>query len=201
MKNNHYILAIKFIDDRTINKTLFNIDGFIINNVTDYLLDNNIIKRVKHNIICTIENNVVVHVDKKLSIVPLRVNKPKKKDFVVDYTIGAIDTETFLDFDGIQKVYALGYRTNLEDYPITFYIYIDTMDSYKLIIDFIESLLRSKYDDYTFYCHNLGGYDVVFIIKALIKYNETNNCYNIKSIFRDFIILEYLKNMINLKIE
>lgn len=106
-----------------------------------------------------------------------------------------------MDFDGIQKVYALGYRTNLEDYPITFYIDKDIMDSDKLIIDFIESLLRSEYDDYTFCCHNLGGYDVVFIIKALVKYNETNNCYNIKSIFRDSIILESLKNMINPKIE
>lgn len=92
MKNNHYILSIKFIYDRTINKTLFNIDGFIIKNVTDYLLDNNIIKRVKHNTICKIENNVVVHVAKKLSLVPLRVNKPKKKDFVVDRRISAIDT-------------------------------------------------------------------------------------------------------------
>src|SRR5438876_8882163 len=146
MKNNHYVLAIKFIDDRTINKTLFNINGFIINNVTDYLLDNNIIKRVKHNIISTIEKNVIVHIAKKLSLVPLRVNKPKKKYFVVDRRIGAIDTETFLDFDGTQKVYALGYRTNLEDKPITFYIDKDTMDSDKLIIDFIESLLRSKYD-------------------------------------------------------
>lgn len=60
----------------------------------------------------------------------------------------------------------------------------------KLIIDFIESLLRSKYDKYIFYCHNLGGYDVIFIIKALIKYNEINNYYNIKSIFRNSRILE-----------
>jgi hypothetical protein len=113
VKNNHYILAIKFIDDRTINKTLFNIDGFIINNVTDYLLDNNIIKIVKYNTIYTFENNVIIHVAKNLSLVPLRVNKIKKRDFVVNLRIGAIYTETFLDFYGIQKVYALGHRTNL----------------------------------------------------------------------------------------
>ena len=129
VKKHHYVLAIKFIDDKTITKTLFNIDGFIINNITNYLLDNNNIKRVKHNTICTIKNNVVVHVAKNLSFVPLRVNKPKKKYFVVDRRIGAIYTETLLDFDGIHKVYALDYRTNLEDYPITFYIDIDTMDS------------------------------------------------------------------------
>jgi hypothetical protein len=70
--------------------------------------------------------------------VPLRVNKPKKKDFVVDRIIGAIYTETFLDFYDIQKVYALGYHTNLENEPVTFYINKGTMDSDKLIIDFIE---------------------------------------------------------------
>jgi hypothetical protein len=144
VKKHHYVLAIKFINDKTISKTLFNIDGFIINYVTDYLLDNNIIKRVQNNTICTIKYDVIIHIAKKLSLVPLRLNKPKKKDFVVDRRIGAIYTETFLDFDGIQKVYALGYRTNLENEPVTFYINKDTMDSDKLIIDFIESLLRSK---------------------------------------------------------
>jgi hypothetical protein len=68
----------------------------------------------------------------------------RKKNFVIDRRIGAIYTETFLDFDGIQKVYALSYRTNLENEPVTFYINKGTMDSDKLIIDFIESLLRSK---------------------------------------------------------
>ena len=77
------------------------------------LLDNNIIKRVKHNTIYTFENNVIIHVAKKLSLVPLHVNKINKKYFVVDRRIGVIYTETFLDFDGIQKVYALGHRTNL----------------------------------------------------------------------------------------
>jgi hypothetical protein len=144
VKKHHYVLTIKFIDDKTICKTFFNIDGFIINYVTDYLLDNNIIKIVQNNTFCTIKDDVIIHIDKNLSIMPLRVNKLKKKDFVVDCRIGAIYTETFLDFDGIQKVYALGYRTNLENESVTFYINKDTMDSNKLIIDFIESLLRSK---------------------------------------------------------
>jgi hypothetical protein len=117
VKNNYYVLAIKFI-----------------NNVNYYLLDNNIIKKVKHNTIYTFENNVIIYVAKKLSLVPLRVNKI---DFVVDSKIGAIYTETFLDFDSIQKVYALGHRTNLENKPITFYIDKDTFDSDKLIINII----------------------------------------------------------------
>ena len=79
MKKHHYILAIKFINYNTISKTLFNIDGFIINYVTDYLLDNNIIKRVQNNTICTIKDDIIIHIAKKLSLVPLRVNKPKKK--------------------------------------------------------------------------------------------------------------------------
>ena len=193
MKNNHYVLAIKFINEKTINKILFNIDDFIINNITDHLLDNNTIKRVNLNTISTIENNVIIHIAKKLSLIPLRTSKIKKKDFVVDRIIGSIYTETFLDYDSIQKIYALGYRINLENKPVTFYIDKDTKDSDKFIIDLIETLLRSKYDEYTIYCHNLRGYDVVFILKALVKYNEiNNNYYKINTIFIDSIILELI---------
>lgn len=36
----------------------------------------------------------------------------------------------------------------------------------------IDELIRTKYSDITFYCHNLGGYDIVFILKILYDYNE-----------------------------
>lgn len=39
----------------------------------------------------------------------------------------------------------------------------------------IDSLVTSKYAGYTFYVHNLGGYDVVFLIKILVSANVNLN--------------------------
>jgi hypothetical protein len=39
----------------------------------------------------------------------------------------------------------------------------------------IDELLRPKYSNITFYCHNLGGYDVIYILKILTRYNDNNN--------------------------
>ena len=39
----------------------------------------------------------------------------------------------------------------------------------------IDELLRSKYANIIFYCHNLGGYDIVFILNKLLAYNDNIN--------------------------
>ena len=58
----------------------------------------------------------------------------------------------------------------------------------------INELLRSKYSDFIFYCHNLGGYDVVFILKALYNYNDkclySKDKYNISCILRNDKIIK-----------
>lgn len=71
-------------------------------------------------------------------------------------------------------MYSLGFKTNLEENPITYYIDEESYDSNYLIITMIDELLRRKYNGITFYCHNLAGYDIVFILKALFDYNNDN---------------------------
>lgn len=39
----------------------------------------------------------------------------------------------------------------------------------------IDELLRSKYQNVRFYCHNMGGYDIYFILKVLADYNKVNS--------------------------
>lgn len=34
-------------------------------------------------------------------------------------------------------------------------------------------MLRSKYSNITFYCHNMAGYDIVFILKILYDFNDS----------------------------
>lgn len=64
------------------------------------------------------------------------------------------------------------------------------MDSDKLVLNLVNELLRPKYKDINFYCHNLGGFDIVFLLKTLCDYNDNNkDKYNISCIFRDSKIL------------
>lgn len=41
-----------------------------------------------------------------------------------------------------------------------------------IVLLLVNELLRSKYENITFYCHNLGGYDIVFILNTLYNYND-----------------------------
>jgi hypothetical protein len=44
--------------------------------------------------------------------------------------------------------------------------------SYELIKILFDSIFSSKYNDYTFYIHNLGGFDYIFILSALSYYKN-----------------------------
>lgn len=48
------------------------------------------------------------------------------------------------------------------------------MDSDKVIYILLDILFENKYEKYIFYCHNLGGFDSIFLIKYLVNYNKFN---------------------------
>lgn len=55
----------------------------------------------------------------------------------------------------------------------------------------IDEILRSKYSKIKFYCHNLGGYDVVFILKILMDYNDNHDDkYLCNTMMRDSTIIK-----------
>lgn len=37
----------------------------------------------------------------------------------------------------------------------------------------VDELLRSKYSGIKFYCHNLGGFDIVFIVNTIYSFNAS----------------------------
>lgn len=117
------------------------------------------------------------------------VNKPL---FVENEKVGAIDIETYENRDGNIKVYALGFKTNLDEKATIYYIDKYELDSDKLVLNLVNELLRTKYSNVTFYCHNLGGYDIVFILSTLYTYNDNNpeDKYNISCLLRDDKILK-----------
>lgn len=87
--------------------------------------------------------------------------------FVENNNIGVIDIETYRAKDNTYKVYALGFKTNLTSNAAIYYIDQKDFFSSKIILLLVNELLKSKYTNVTFYCHNLGGFDVVFILNTL----------------------------------
>lgn len=51
--------------------------------------------------------------------------------------IGTIDCETFTDLDDINKVYASGFRTNLDDKPIIYYIN-NSRNSHEIVLKLVD---------------------------------------------------------------
>jgi hypothetical protein len=89
----------------------------------------------------------------------------------------------------------------LEDKCFVYYIN-KQLDSDKIVLEMINELLRPKYNNIKFYCHNLGGYDIVFILKILNEYNENNeDKYGINTILRDDVIIKITIRKDNHKLE
>lgn len=186
----NYILAIKTLGSYSIHKIRYSIDGVVINNVTDRYISNNKVIRSVGNKEMVLVDNKMVKVTTNISLKAL--DKPKINILrITNPNIGSIDTETYLDDDGIRKIYALGFRTNLEDTPHIYYVDKEDMNSDKIVLKMVDELLRTKYSDITFYCHNLGGYDVVFLLKVLYNYNDRNeDKYKISPLLKDDNIIK-----------
>jgi hypothetical protein len=196
---NPYILAIKHKDD-SILKIKYSLNGVIINSVTDIKVGNSIVGS-KHNNSLIIrrsgqkeilfdDNYKPIYMKENQKLRAIEKGRKVSNLFVANPNIGVIDTETYTSSDDIQKIYCLGFKTNLAPSPKTYYI-DDKLDSTKIVLEMIDELLRPKYNKTFFYCHNLSGYDIVFILKTLCDYNEySHNKYKINTVLRDDKIIK-----------
>lgn len=86
---------------------------------------------------------------------------------IMDLKIGVIDLETFkFNNKGSQQVFAGGWGVKNK----RFLYYIDefeNFDSIKLIRKLFLDILKSEYYNYTYFVHNLSGFDYIFILNAL----------------------------------
>lgn len=187
-----YVLAVKQLENNFVEKIRYTLHGVVLNRVTDNVVDNVIYRNIGDKQI-VIENNKIISTRQNIKLKALE--KPNIKPlFVENNNIGVIDIEVYKIFDDIQKykVYALGFKTNLDDKPIIYYLDKNDLDSNKIIFSLIDELLRTKYSNVTFYCHNLGGFDIVYILNALYTYNDNNpdDNYKISCILRDDKIIK-----------
>ena len=121
-------------------------------------------------------NNEVLTVTQNIKL--NAINKPKNVfnvSWISNPNIGVIDTETYTCSDSSKKIFTLGFKTNLKEEPIIYYINDKDLDSNKIVLSLINELLRPKYENIKFYCHNLANNDIVFILSVLYDYNDSNN--------------------------
>ena len=191
-RNDSYVLAVKIVKYYSIEKIRYSLDGVILNHVTDNINNDLVIRSIGEKEITLKDNNVI---SSKQNLKLKAISKPSsEKLFIENKNIGVIDTETYIGKDSIRRIYALGFKTNLDNNAKTYYVDKDILDSNKIVLEMIDELLRPKYSNITFYCHNLGGYDAVFLISVLEQYNDhtsnNDNKYKIRHIFRDRNIIK-----------
>ena len=65
--------------------------------------------------------------------------------------------------------------------------YVDNnLNFNEVLLDLVDELLRPKYENVTFYFHNFGIYDSIYLINVLLDYNDNHkDKYILTPIYRD----------------
>ena len=177
----------KYINNNTFTRTIGNVTNTITFN-KENILPKTITSNKEENLSST------PFIKKTSILIALNPVKYKQNKFLNNLNvnspfIGTLDLETYND-NGISKVYALGFYTKQSYKKLnTFYIDPNTLDSNELILRCIDAMLVSKYSGYTFYVHNLGRYDIAFLLRPLIRENINSFKYKLETISRDNLIL------------
>jgi len=184
-----HVLGVKDTGRGDIIKVSYSLDGILISKVIDTMVGDHVIRKSGNNELI-LKDNIVKEYKQKINLKP--VEKVYIKPLMTENpNIGVIDCETYTGNGGINKIYALGFLTNLSDKSQIYYIDKETLDSDKIVLDLVNELLRPKYNDITFYCHNMGGYDIVFILNVLFKYNSKNpDKYTLNCVLKDDKIIK-----------
>ena len=204
-----FIISVNITEEgKMVNKICFNIHGDIISKVKDILNTDGSFTRKSRNSSVVYKNNSITSLTRDINFNSIKSEyestKTNPKDWLPNTNIGTLDLETY-EIDGVAKCYAIGFYCNEFKECNTYYI-DKYLDSTKLIHNCISEMLKPKYNKNTFYVHNLGRFDVPFIIKALSEYNKTSegksNPYILDASTRDNQILRLIiKRRVNDRIQ
>jgi hypothetical protein len=59
--------------------------------------------------------------------------------------IGVFDTETYLSSDNVSKIYAIGFKPDLDKDATTYYLDAKTKSSEEIVIAALHKMMRPKY--------------------------------------------------------
>nr|UEV87013.1 hypothetical protein [Grifola frondosa] len=173
-------------------RTVFDLNsGLILCEAIDLIIDSETFFRNINNYSITIKNNKVIEISRGINFDIIK--NPYKKEIYTGMSnpnFGVLDLETFVDSDGISKVYSLGYVTFLEKDKINKYYLselVPSLDSNYFIILCINTMLQPKYHKYIWYIHNMGNFDIIFLHKTLSEYNLhiKEEFYKLDTLYKD----------------
>lgn len=182
---NRYIIINFNLTDSIIRREIFYAEtGKYKGTFVDTIQGMDSFSRSKDFMVIYIKDNKVINLNafKELPIIKYTAKAYKGS---VNPLIGSIDLEAFKDNDDHVKIYAIGY-VGLKEEPRTFYLN-ENFDSSSLLLQCFDEILTKKYDGYTFYTHNFGGYDSAFILKILKEFNNVKgyDYYKLNPRYRD----------------
>ena len=195
-KKDKYIIASSKITEIMFVRQVFNANSFLILfKAKDVKLNSNSFVRRINNLILTINENNITTVSILNELKPIEFTyNIKSKTIERDKKYGCFDIETFVDEDNLSKVYALGFITTLDYKPNVYYLpdISQNLDSDALILHCLNKMLIKKYHNYTFYTHNFGKFDCIFIYNCLKRENLKKgfDFYSLNTIIRDDTILK-----------
>jgi hypothetical protein len=170
----NYIIINDKINSSTYERRVYSANsGVFYFTALDKIIDSYTFSRTIGKTTFTISDQEIIKTSSIKELVPIKYQGQLYKASSNPF-IGTLDLETYNDREGYAKVYALGFYTNKEvennQKPITFYLEND-MTSSELILKCLDNMLTSKYNGYSFYVHNFGGFDAPFIINTLLTAN------------------------------
>lgn len=195
-KKNKFIIVSKKLDDNNFLRYIFDFNtGIFINKIKDTIISYNnnkiLFNRTIGNITLTIDDTKIKMYKVVNKLTPIKNYNiqisERNKNF------GAFDLETFRDSDGLGKVYAIGFYTFIDVSPKLYFLTdYPNLEPYQLILKCIDDMLVNKYNNYIFYAHNLGGYDIVFFYNILLNANleKGYDYYILKTTMRDDTIIK-----------
>jgi hypothetical protein len=155
-------LIIKILNSENQNIIEIFKDGDLLIKFTDFKLSENRFFRILDNKKYYFENNQQILFSKEIKT--KFVSKISKSNKLINNFI-TLDIETYIK-DNILVPFCIsifdGKKTNS-------YFISDFNDSKDLIITALKSIMIRKYNGYNVYIHNMAKFDIIFLLKYLVK--------------------------------
>jgi len=175
MYNDKHIIKLEIMEWKLYHKIqiLDSITFKVITNIEDLAYGDGFIRNFNSN-----DANNYLFYDHKFNLLNIEfepkivyLTKSPKED-KHNINIITFDIETYKDSTGNFIPYACGFY----DGKNKFLYYLTEFKSHDdMISQCLQDMIKPKYHNYTVYAHNLGNFDISFILKILInKYKVTN---------------------------
>ena len=164
LHNKDITFIIKQYEDKNVIE-LFK-EGDLLINWIDKFIDQNCFERTINDQLFIFKNNILIFSSKKLKTT--FIHKIKKSE-VLNNNFITLDIETYVNEGNVLVPYCICFY----DGKITKSFYLTDYNSIEnMMKDLFTNLFRRKYNFQNIYVHNLANFDIIFLLKYLVKFGK-----------------------------